>query len=66
MSYHFHPEAETEHLETVAYYEAQQALALCNLGTGLTLALTFSDADFIWIEGCYRPIISFSPLSRGI
>ena len=24
MSYHFHPEAETEHLETVAYYEAQQ------------------------------------------
>jgi hypothetical protein len=24
VSYNFHPEAETEHLETVAYYEAQQ------------------------------------------
>ena len=24
MSYQFHPEAETEHLETIAYYEAQQ------------------------------------------
>ena len=25
MSYQFHPDAETEHLETVAYYETQQA-----------------------------------------
>ena len=25
MSYQFHPEAEAEHLETVAYYETQQA-----------------------------------------
>ena len=25
MSYHFHPEAESEHLETVAYYETRQA-----------------------------------------
>ena len=24
MSYQFHPEAEVEHLETVAYYETQQ------------------------------------------
>jgi hypothetical protein len=24
MSYQFHPDAETEHLETIAYYEAQQ------------------------------------------
>ena len=65
MSYHFHPEAETEHLETVAYYEAQQAIALFNLGTGLTLALTFSDADFIWMNATV-PIISSSPLARGI
>ena len=25
MTYQFHPEAQAEHLETVAYYETQQA-----------------------------------------
>ena len=47
MSYEFHPAAETEYLETIAYYESRQA------GLG---ALFFEEFERAIVQVCESPV----------
>ena len=60
MSYQFHPVAEAEHLETVAYYETQQA------GLGASYLAEFEFALERACEWPSRYPIEREPDIRGI